>query len=390
MAIRDQRIKPLDPQVTHGTASRNTVHDITQLEFSDSFQYNGHTDAYILTRDGMIYKLKGSRTVLGNTDSTGLFIYSKRALDYSVETALDSDMLNVDTFGREIYANIRQGGVSENNMLVARFEQFVSLGNIHNAGGSVYIHSLDIVVCLINPLGAGIRHPYSPTSVMELPTEAENNQNRGSATIKVIIVDNARTTSNKWFKLGSNAYCVHPQVAPSATNGLYIIRKGGDEARSVDEYYTLDALESNKASIRFYENKAAALAESETAEIQLQTAKTKLETEQFKTEQNQRKLEDDEVAALRAKLEASSAKALEEMEKRVKFEREELERRMRQEWDEQERKRKSFYDEEDRRRKDRYDERATQRKDSTEMLKMIPTIVSIVLAVLVLAKGAKK
>lgn len=389
MAIRDQRIKPLDPQVTYGTASRG-VAESSHLEFSDHFFYNGHTDVYILTRDGMIYKLQGSKIVQGNSDNTGLFCFSRRAIDSTVEIGLDSDMLNVDTFGREVYANLRRSGVIDRNMTTARFEQFVSLGKIHNAGGSVYVHSLDIVISLANPITYGIRHPYSPSATMELPTEEENNKAKGTASIKVVIVDNTRATGNKWFKVGDNAFCVKPQSIPSTNNGVYIIRQGGDDARAVDEYYTLETLEANKLSIRFYNSKAAALADQETAEIQLQVAKQKLETEQYKTEQNQRKLEDDELAAMRARVEESLNKTLGETESRIKFEREELERRMRSEWEDYERRRKSYYDEEDRKRKDRYDDRSSQRKDFSEMLKMIPTVLSIALAVLVLVKGGKK
>jgi len=236
-----------------------------------------------------------------------------------------------------------------------------------------------------------------------------------------MVVDNEGVLGDLWYRTGAIALCVRPTSNTNLESGLYISYRGATEASTIKLSGTLQDIQTGKTPIRFWPSKAAALAEMEAAELQYSTAKIKLATEQTKAEQSHAKLKDDEVGSLRealaeaqaamsrlqqqqidemnrlysvtqqehaARLAEAQARSADEFKRfQAALEERDKDRERRRKEDDE--RRKAADEEQERRRKEYYEEQSYERKNYNEMLKMIPSLLSIALSILVLIKSAK-
>lgn len=396
----DLRLKVHQPEQSIGQPSQIN-NEQPQFSMISDFHYNGNGKLWVISREGVCYCLDGSQGKRRYDDKPGLTVYCSHRIANFVDVDMHRELQSVECFGQKLYHETKTRRVDLMGRTVY-YNNFVSDYDISAKGGSLYIQSLDIVICTVDPVLSGIRHPFSPA--VELTSELiGQRQTAGAGSIKIRIIDNEGVTATKWYCVGEIPISVHPVQHPDLGSGVYVIYRGATEVDEVRRRYTLADLESGKLPISFYNSKAEALAADRVAATKLETEQTKLETEQLKAKQQKQKPVDEEIEALRAQVLAAN-----ERERKLQQQQQDDSLRIAQSLRDQhqrdieaERKRwaaetevwrtelEILRKEREARTKDRYDDLSYERKNFNEMLKMIPAIVSIVLSVVVLVKAKK-
>lgn len=238
----------------------------------------------------------------------------------------------------------------------------VTAEQVEKNSGTIYIAELDLVLCVSDDERKAI-HPYSPSSSRYRLIEAEVNVNtRERFGYSVYLVSNNGAIGDKYINVGGKAYRIPSIENKSLRDGVYVCSSGSVEARGndpvpVEEFYPFpDAIEH----LRLYDDPETAMRlgdELETRERELKALALKLkETEHdHKMERLQHEYD---LAAKKQELESAR------MELDDYYAREEHERRMRAMRD-----------------KEYHESRSSARKDSSEMLKMIPIIITGAVAI---------
>ena len=233
---------------------------------------------------------------------------------------------------------------------------------VEKNSGVIYIADLDLVVSVCDDERHAI-HPYSPSSERYRLIEAEANVNNpDSFGYALYLVSNNRTVSDKYINVGGKVYRVPSIENKSLRDGVYLCSSGTVDGRDqrptpLTEYYSyeqafeeLHLYNDPETALRLGDQLAAR--EKELKELQMR----------LKEQEHDHKIE---------RLELEHDLALEKQ----KLDRLRLEQEQRYAQEEHERKMRALRD------KEYYESRSTARKDSSELLKMIPIIITGAVAI---------
>jgi hypothetical protein len=238
----------------------------------------------------------------------------------------------------------------------------VTAEQVEKNSGIIYIADLDLVLSTSDDERRAI-HPYSPGSSRYKLIEAEVNVNaRDRFGYSIYLISNDGAVGDKYINLGGKAYRVPSIKNKSLRDGVYVCSSGSIEALSndpvpIEEHYAFD---SAVDTLRLYDTPESALKlgdqlaarEQELKEINMHLKEVehdhKLERLNYEHDLAVKKQELDE-----SKMELDRQYAQEEHDRRIRAMRD----------------------------KEYHESRSNARKDSSEIIKIIPIVLTGVIAI---------
>lgn len=270
------------------------------------------------------------------------------------------------------------------------------------AGGHIYIPSLDIVVGLATSM-SGVVHPRSPEGIMLLEEEAENRAFK----YHIEIIDPFQKFGDRYVNINGEVYHIRAKANKlNYSQGVYVYH--GLRTSDIDpdtgyidptlkaSYYTLedakDKLPWLYATVKDAEELGNASevkrlkAEREALELKQLLEKTKHENAlaatladaELKAIAHDHQLALNESKSKRAEAEKELEELKEKLERERVFRDQQLADQKRI-LEEESARRKDHYERESQARKDKYEERSFARKAATELIKWLPAIVAGIL-----------
>lgn len=309
-----------------------------------------------------------------------------------------NDPINEDQ--KILKASIKRSTKLRNNYERASVEYFISREVLDMEGGLVYLPEVDIQVSMFTPT-ATPEHPFSFTGY-ETHTVFDNDflSCQTLTGIAFKLVDNAGRLGLRYVNLNRHVYQLTPTTDVNLNDGLYVTTNGmctGNRRHAVPktQYYPTDKIAELFGPIYQTAEQARIDGDPETirkrewdkAEAELKNDSLLLKSKILATEAELadmtriRDLDKLELSRIQAELDRQKL-ASDQREQEFKM----IERQ-------HEHQRKMLENELHLKKLDRsdyYDERSSARKDSSDIVKMLPTIITGVVALLAFINSTKK
>lgn len=403
----------------------------TPMQTITEFSYNGIGFVWVLTREGISYRINSYSSDRRIGEQFGFIInkFFRHAVD--VESNIQRESMLEGNRNMAFFDNLLTTGVKgQHRELYVTY--FVSDTQLSNAGGVLYVAEADIVLCTVNPHDKPIVHPYGAAAA----TAARDgliyvNSIRGT-TARWFIVDNERICGCKYMMVCGEAVCIRTTEHGSLESGLYVQVQDETSPNPVKRFYPIKDVMANKLPFRLSDSMEHALSYNEAQEHELNVGTLKRSAEEIRQENQIRKELSqiaDENAELRQQLMNQQAEfaersrkeqesiltaiqaatkereaefARQEEARRKEYERQEEQRRKDYEQREEARRKESEQREETRRKdaeriqlererllKDAAEQEKSRRQQTLEVMKAVPVVLGIALTVLQLFSKAK-
>lgn len=337
-----------------------------------SFRYFGYGRVWIGDRDGWFYEVEAEPA---QGFEAGVYVHTSLEVMNSVKIEVNGKSVETNPAG---HAKMRQLRSVVGGLVRELFtEALVSEEVIDAKGGVVYIPSCDIIVSRQCPIANKIHHPYSSMGQLH-PGDVLDVEGDVASKLRLRLIDNNRVTGNRWYRVGDFAQQVEPEVNLHLEDGLYVSYSGPETVGWEHKYFPLKDVLADKAPIKLHGSRSEALSEDRNRELELEIARLKRVNDLGKQEH--------EIEKLSKQTTNETEKLLLDYIRRADEERE-RERKARLEVEQREvdllRKQREAE------HKDYLEARAERRKNTTDLLKMIPAVVSLAVALLALYKKSK-
>lgn len=337
-----------------------------------SFRYFGYGRLWIGDRDGWFFEVEAEPA---HGFEAGVYVHRSLEVFNSVKIEVNGKSVETNPAGHAKMRHlVNAPGTLTRELFV---ETLVSENEIDSKGGIVYVPSFDIIVSRHCPIVNNIHHPYS--SIAQLNSGDVLDVERDVASkLRLRLIDNNRVTGNRWYRVGEFAQQIEPEVNPHLLDGLYISYCGPETAAWEHKFFPLKDVQADKTPIKLHGSRSEALSEDRNRELELEIARLKRENDLGKQEH--------ELVKLSKQTTNETEKLLLDFIRKTDEERErERKSRVEAELRESELIRKQRESE----HKDYLEARAERRKNTTDLLKMIPVVISLAVALLALYKKSK-
>lgn len=336
------------------------------------FRYFGYGRIWIGERDGWFYEVEAEPA---HGFDAGVYIHRSLEVSNSVKIEVNGKSVETNPAG---HAKMRHLAHSAGTLTRELFmESLVKEGEIDANSGVVYVPSFDIIVSRHCPIANKIHHPYSSIGQLNAGDVLDVERDVASK-LRLRLIDNNRVTGNRWYRVGEFAQQIEPEVCPQLLDGLYISYSGPDSGGWEHKFFPIKDVQTDKIPIKLHGSRSEALSEDRNRELELEITRLKREVDLSKQEH--------ELVKLSKQTTNETEKLLLEFIRRTEEEREkDRKSRMETELREAELIRKQRESE----HKDFLEARAERRKNTTDLLKMVPVVISLAVALLALYKKSK-
>lgn len=294
MSVKNKsRAVAVSPETHH---SSKNLSNANKIGFTETVTYYNYTfkDIMVRRRDGLVIPARRGRDIGAN----------RHAFVISVEYTIDSDITNkmLETLRYTKSNNPKFNIISDyvstclemskdNRYLFNTIEiaYTVTLKEIEDAGGSIYIPEIDLVIDLTEDPNAVALHPHS-IEHRRLDEDAcvQNDVGRPANRMGGIfyhIVDNNGVFGDRWINLAGQVFKVPACEDHKDANGVYV--HGYSQARSRHHsvkdyrYYTFEEAEKELQLFKTFDQ-ALHHEENEKARLSLEEKKLELKNNEIK------------------------------------------------------------------------------------------------------------
>lgn len=343
-----------------------------KVTFVTSLRYFGYGRLWIGERDGWFYEMEAEPA---HGFEPG--VYFHRSLEVSTTVKIDISGKSVETNpqGSEKMRHLKH---SQNALTRELFmEAVVKEKEIDTTGGILYIPSLDVIVSRHCPHMNKIHHPYSSLGQL-VPGDVLDVEGDVASRFRLKLIDNSRVSGNHWYRLGEFAQQLEPEVNPCLSDGLYVSVNGPDTDGWEHRHFPLKDVLAGKTPIKLHGSRSEALSEDRNRELELEIARLKREADLGKQEH--------ELSKLSQQTTNETEKLLLEFIRRSEEDRE-RERKGRN--DAELREAELIRKQRELEHREYLDAKAERRKNFTDLIKIVPAVVSLAVALLALYKKSK-
>ena len=328
-------------------------------------------NTYVLPPTRQLSDTRVYHDFLANNNSTEPLAQISDAFNFSNQLNSNDDIKFGAYYHRANSVEILNG---------TRYNEFTTEIEIKK-GIKTYVDTEDVLICFnINKNFTNNKHPLSlETYTIEKMREYFKSVN--GVSINFEIVDNDNFVSHRYLNLTGDVYELVPVADKTRKNGVYVTvvdhhKKTNNEPVT---YYTLEAAGEKIGLAKTIEEALTKGNSKELLELSILEAKEKIaekeielsrfkQESEFKITEQRRILAETEAELKKVKLETDIIKA--SYDKELTELKSKLESKTLLE--------KSEYDTRARERDDYYDSRSHSRKDTSELLKIVPAVISVV------------
>ncbi len=270
---------------------------------------------------------------------------------------------------RHAFIHQNQGNTYRSASIVLDYP--ISFDQLRNYGGSIYHNEMDCVISLL-PLEEAPPHPYSEAGKRSQTVVSSPVEHGGpSFAYAVEMVDNFAKHGPRYMNMGGKIYKIMPKKDPTRRDGFYIVsnRPSNGDASDGGVVVTHYPFELGESDLGLYESYSEAL---NLGDVSLARKEALAEME------HQNKTLGMELQNMRQRHEREMAEQMERL-KILELERDKRAAEWAQKEQEMARERAHW--------KDKYEQRSYERKDSSEALKVLPSIIIGLGAILVAVKA---
>ena len=333
------------------------------FDISQIFINNTGLNLVVVNANGTHVIVEPAKDIKHHSDGLTILLNYKaspkakiNSLGYLTDDTLQENLTN-EAFHQKLYAKYR-----------------IPTDEILKTRTGLYVQNLDIFVSVYN--GHTVpKHPRHADSIHQFVDNYVNS----AITVNVIIIDNYKLLGEPYVCLGGEPVRVTPTRKMHLTDGVYVIRSvllpDGERNTTCKRY----DLTSDTNPIKFYNSYTEALTRGD--ELGEMKRQHDLLSQQLKNEGIHHQ---SELASLKSQLEIEKSerdRVQKDAEHRRDIQNErhksELDARA-QEIDAQKREIEHLRNLESIRSKDYYERRSSERKDSSELLKIIPAVITFV------------
>lgn len=370
----------------------NTSIDATVLGYETRIVNFCQKELQVCLRSGINYSILPKNGPPGNAPGIIIQLYTNTHKDY-VKIDSKSQLNEPQNEDQKIIkASLKRSNKLRNEFDQAIVEYYVSRETIDMEGGVIYLPELDIQLSILSAV-ATPEHPFSgkgyETHVVY------DNDFLGSHLLTGVafkLVDNGDQLGVRYINLNRQVYQLTPVKDINSNNGLYVTTNGlcsgsRRQANAKTAYHPFDKIEETFGKLYKTAEEARldgdpdiiSKREHDRAEAELKSETLKLKSQMLETErelaeiQRTRELEKHSLARTQAELDKVKL-AADQREQEYKAHERELEH--------ERKKLENDLHMYKMRRGDFYDERSQNRKDSSDMLKMLPIIVTSISSIL--------
>lgn len=270
----------------------------------------------------------------------------------------------------------------------------IDLKSLERGKGSVYIPNRDLVISRSSLLDA-VSHPFATNTILIDKYKALVDNSKG-ASFYIEIVDNEAQISDRFFYIDKTLFEIKPIKDPSRSSGVYFCSVTADIIGNPQINKVIYSIEEAQDRLGLYKTREEALSSGNTEAsrketIQRLTHEISLNNLKHTAEQNELKTKSEELKAEYTNLEIENKKyilaletklrGIEQVNKEAEYEYKQKNILLANKLEKEKAKREK--------RKldtsDYYEHRSHVRKDSSEMVKIIPSMVMGVIAIMALA-----
>lgn len=352
--------------------------------------YNGlSTPVTLGTRSGVKFVLPAHSSRFGRQVTVRVFVTITPGVIIDADRLLD-DLDDNSPVDLKLIRDALDNGHRQNlfNHQEYVLDYHVSKKELEGRGGSLYLNQLDLAVSLLRPELAPA-HPYSEKGYMQALVESNPDVNTiGSFGYALRIVDNSGTFGDRFININKEVFKIPATRDAVLRDGVYLTSSAALEGN-----YDLCpprciryCFEEADKHITFYRTFEEAKTLGDT--FGTQERELKQQQQDFKRQEHEWKVEQAQLTMQRQQQEEDQRKwehdfklrerqlRIEEQENaeraaKLKAEREEFEHQRAQQSSQ---------------RKEEYEERSFMRKEYTEVLKLIPVVITGIAAIFVAVK----
>jgi len=357
---------------TRGAPARPLeLNSIKPIECKSTYINNLSVPVTIVWRSGFRFSLPP----VPNLDSNRLIIRTTINIDQSVKNDVERVLSAVDENSTREMVAMRQAFIGQNQGNTYRGASIVldypmSLDELRNYGGSVYHNELDCVISLL-PVDKAPLHPHSEAGKRSQTVVSSPVTHGGpSFAYAVEMVDNSGRYGPRYLNMNGQIYKITPKKDSSRRDGFFIVSNAPAQGDRADNAVTVThyPFELGESDLGLYESYSEALNLGDTS--------LSRKEELASLEHNNRVMAA-EMVRMRADHERTMLEKQAEL-KRLEMERDKRAAEYAQKEQEMAQERAEM--------KDRYEKRSYERKDNSEALKVLPSIIVGLGAILVAIK----
>ena len=349
------------------TSNHNTRGGISK---TTSYQNDTGIEICIMDRNGLVITIPGKPTVSSTTQKC-LCVYERWSKDSNVKINVDEEFSGGGKGSKYTGALLTSFEMTNDKLAESMKDKSalilhkLNLDNIKQAGGGIYVHTLDIVV-YIPSYRKNFIHPYC---LRVLSSEIEDSHlNANSLKIRIWINDPEHTMGDRFVNAGGSVYRISPTRDKRKPAGAILETVELDQPSTVIPC-TLSDLGEHIQTFSTYEE-----AEKQGKQHELKIQEQNRQLEELKT--NNMMLQEN-LNRQKAEQSLTSTEQKSKIELAThNLEAEKVQMKERQlRLDELAAREKQLLEMQQLRAKDYYDHRSHDRKDTSEFLKFLPLLL---------------